>query len=36
MTIIKDYLHQPELPVMNWEDFVGAKFNCPHALADGN
>ena len=26
--------HAP--PVKNWRIFVGAKFYCPHALADGN
>jgi len=28
------YTGQPVLPVPPLEDFVGAKFYCPHALAD--
>jgi len=34
--IIQVNLHQPAPPVKNWRILVGAKFYCPHALADGN
>jgi len=34
--IIRVNLRYPAPPVKNWEDYVGAKFYCLHALADGN
>ena len=36
MDTIQVNLHYLSLPVKNWRDFVGAKFYCPHTLADGN
>jgi len=34
--IIQVNLRQLAPPVKNWENFVGAKFYCPHALAGSN
>jgi len=34
--IIKDNLHYLAPQLKKPEDFVGAKFYCPHALADGS
>ena len=34
--IIQDNLRQPAPPIKNCKDFVGAKFYCLHAFAEGN